>query len=92
MDKSVPKPKLVLGNIMGPEGNAFVILGRAQEVAKRYNDFAKEANASGNTALMRRHPMDWEAIRKEAESGDYEHLLDTLEKHFNVVATGGRYA
>lgn len=28
------KPTLYIGNIGGPEGNAFVILGRAQAVAK----------------------------------------------------------
>ena len=28
--------------------------------------------------------MDWEAIQKEAVSGDYNHLLQTLMKHFTV--------
>lgn len=30
---------------------------------------------------------DWEAIRDEMTSGDYEHLLDVLEKHFTVMGT-----
>jgi hypothetical protein len=28
--------------------------------------------------------MDWEAIRKEATAGDYDHLLQTLMKYFDV--------
>jgi len=28
--------------------------------------------------------LNWEEISKEATSGDYEHLLSTLEKHFNL--------
>lgn len=57
------KPKLELS---GVDGNAFVILGEAQRVAKQ-ND------------------MDWDAIREEAESGDYDNLLQTLMKYFDVV-------
>lgn len=26
--------------------------------------------------------MDWEVIEKEATSGDYDHLVKTLDKHF----------
>lgn len=29
--------------------------------------------------------LDWEAIRTEAESADYDHLLQTMMKHFEVV-------
>lgn len=29
------KPELYLGNLSGPEGNAFVILGRAKKVAEK---------------------------------------------------------
>ena len=31
-----------------------------------------------------RNNMDWEAIRKEAMSGDYEHLLCTMDEYFEV--------
>lgn len=72
------KPRLVLGNIEGPEGNAFVILGRAQAVAKAINE-------------LRPGFLDWPAIDAEAKSGDYDHLLDTMEKYFTVEASGGRY-
>lgn len=27
---------------------------------------------------------DWEKIRDEAMSGDYDHLLQTMDKHFEV--------
>lgn len=29
--------------------------------------------------------MDWAAIEKEAKAGDYDHLLQTLIKHFEVT-------
>lgn len=29
--------------------------------------------------------MNWVAIRDEAQSGDYDHLLQTLMKYFDVV-------
>jgi len=56
------KPKLEL---MGQDGNAFFILGRAQRVARQNN-------------------MDWDKIRNEATSGDYDHLLQTMMKYFEV--------
>jgi hypothetical protein len=98
MDNNIPKPKLKLGNIDGEEGNAFVILGRAQKIAQMYNDFAAQVEKEraealpGQKPLAKRHPMDWEAIMAEAKSGDYDHLLDTLEQYFDIVATGGRYS
>ena len=32
----------------------------------------------------RENNMDWETIQKEATSGDYDHLLKTLMKHFEI--------
>ena len=51
--------------ILGENGNAFAILGKAQRVA-------------------RENEMDWEKIKKEATSGDYDHLLQTMMKYFDV--------
>lgn len=51
--------------IIGQDGNAFAILGKAQRVARQNN-------------------MDWEEIRTEAMSGDYDHLLQTMVKYFEV--------
>lgn len=51
--------------ILGHDGNAFSILGKAARVA-------------------RANKMDWEAINKEATDGDYDHLLRTMMKYFDV--------
>jgi hypothetical protein len=51
--------------LLGTDGNAFALLGKAQRVA-------------------RQNGMDWEKIRTEAMSGNYDHLLQTLMKHFEV--------
>ena len=56
------KPRLEL---VGEDGNAFFILGRAMRVAKENN-------------------MDWEKIRKEATSGDYNNLLRAMREYFDV--------
>jgi hypothetical protein len=55
------KPALKL---VGEDGNAFAILGRARRVALR-------------------NGMDWDSIQKEATSGDYDHLLQTMMENFN---------
>jgi hypothetical protein len=51
--------------IIGTDGNAFALLGRAKKVA--------EANK-----------MDWTKIHKEATEFDYNFLLYTLMKYFDV--------
>jgi len=51
--------------ILGENGNAFAILGKAKRVALQ-------------------NEMDWEEIEKEAKSGDYDHLLQTMMKYFEV--------
>jgi hypothetical protein len=56
------KPKL---KIIGTDGNAFALLGKAQKVALA-------------------HKLDWPVIYKEATAGDYNHLLATLTKYFDV--------
>lgn len=65
-----PKPdrtKPVL-ELLGHDGNAFNILGRAARVAR-------EAGWSD---------AEWQAVRDEAMGGDYDHLLNTMMKHFDV--------
>ena len=59
------KPKLVL---VGEDGNAFAILGKALRVAK----------GAGWTQEER------DAFLTEAKSGDYDHLLQTCMKYFDV--------
>lgn len=34
--------------------------------------------------IARLNDMDWEKISKEANSGDYDHLLRTMVKYFDV--------
>lgn len=63
------KPLLYLGDLSGPEGNVFVVLGRAKRVADD-------------------NGMDWKAIEAEAKSGDYNHVLETLKKHFDARVLG----
>jgi hypothetical protein len=63
MNTKTALPKL---KIIGTDGNAFSLLGKAQRVA-------------------RENKMDWPPILKEATSGDYNHLLGTLMKYFDVV-------
>lgn len=56
------KPTLKL---LGEDGNAFAILGKASRVA-------------------RENKMDWEKIKTEAMSGDYDHVLQTMMEYFDV--------
>ena len=56
------KPTLKL---IGEDGNAFAILGKARRVALK-------------------NGMDWDKIYKEATSGDYNNLLRTMMKYFEV--------
>ena len=59
------KPKLVL---VGEDGNAFFILGRARKVAR---------TAGWDTEKI-------EKFTSEATSGNYDHLLQTCMKYFEV--------
>jgi len=58
------KPKLKL---VGLDGNAFFILARANQSARR----------AGWSEEKRKEVMD------EARSGDYDHLLQTMLEHFD---------
>jgi len=58
------KPKL---NIVGKDGNAFSILGKAEKALKR---------AGKNDEITK--------FMDEAMSGDYNHLLATVMKYFDV--------
>lgn len=60
--------KLVL-NLVGNDGNAWAILGRATRVARK--------------AGWTKDRID--AIMKEATSGDYNDLLGTMMKYFDVT-------
>jgi len=51
--------------LVGEDGNAFFILGKAQKVAKD-------------------NGLDHKKIIEEATAGDYNHLLRTMHKYFEV--------
>ena len=55
--------------LTGEDGNAFAILGRARKAWFDHN-FGRE---------------EWEEIKKEAISGNYDHLLQTMMKYFDVT-------
>lgn len=54
---------------MGPQGNAFFLLGTANQLAKD----------------LQYTPDQIEALLADMRSSDYEHLIETFDKHF------GRY-
>jgi len=60
-EKNRPTLKLI-----GEDGNAFAILGKARRIAKENN-------------------LDWKLIQDEATSGSYEHLLQIMAEHFEVI-------
>lgn len=67
----IKKKKESLGisiDLTGPEGNAFVLLGRAGNLAKQLG-------------------LDSKAIQAEMMKGDYEHLVNTFDKHFGHFVT-----
>lgn len=59
------KPKRVTLNLVGLDGNAFFLIGA----------FMRQAKREGWT------PDEIDAVVKECESGDYDHLLQTLIRH-----------
>ena len=63
------KPLLDLGNLDGSDGNAFAILGKANRAARKAK-WSKEKI---------------EEFMDEAKSGDYNHVLDTVEEYFEVI-------
>jgi len=55
-------------DLSGPDGNAFVLLTTANRLGRDLG-FTREQK---------------EEIHKEMTSGDYEHLVETFEKHFGA--------
>jgi len=63
-----PKVKVKLGNLGGPDGNAFVIIGRVTAALKNAG-VAKDQT---------------DAFIKDATSGNYDHLLATANEWVNI--------
>lgn len=54
--------------LVGEDGNAFAILARVWDAGRKVG-WTKE---------------EWDAFKKEATSGDYDHLLRTVMKYCEV--------
>jgi len=63
--KKVANTEIVI-DLTGPEGNAFVILGYAQKLAKQIGYSEEAANA----------------LLADMKSADYEHLIKVFDDHF----------
>jgi len=55
-------------DLTGPDGNAFVLIGTANKLARQLG-------------------LDGKAIQAEMMKGDYEHLVNTFDKHFGHFVT-----
>ena len=55
-------------DLTGPDGNSFMLIGRAINLAKQLG-------------------LDDKAIHAEMMNGDYEHLVNTFDKHFGHLVT-----
>ncbi len=55
-------------DLTGPDGNAYVVLGTVSRLMRQL-DFTQAAK---------------DAIINDMMSGDYEHLIQTAEKHFGA--------
>jgi hypothetical protein len=56
--------------LVGHDGNAWAILGACREAALRRSKWCRER---------------WEAVRSEMMAGDYDHLIQTAMKYFEVI-------
>ena len=78
MTPNIPvKPPLLLGDLTGPEGNAYAILGAAHEAIK-------DAERQGLT-FPGGGDAYWGEFHDKATSSDYDNLLRTVDKYFTVV-------
>lgn len=66
------KPAVNLGNLDGPEGNAFSVLGRCRQAAKNAGWDQKQVNDFIDLAT----------------ADDYDHLLKVVKKSFDVFVAG----
>jgi hypothetical protein len=58
-----PKKTKIEIDLMGPEGNAFALLGIAKD-------------------LCHKTGIEWEPVKNEMTSSDYEWLLQVMDYHF----------
>jgi len=58
-----PKKSKIEIDLLGPDGNAFVLLSIAKD-------------------LCHKTGIEWEPVKNEMTSGNYENLLLTMDKYF----------
>lgn len=63
MIRSEKPTKELIIDLTGPDGNAFVLLGYAKNLAKQLD-------------------LNYDIIRTEMTSGDYENLIQVFDKYF----------
>jgi hypothetical protein len=57
-------------DLTGPKGNAYALISLAKDLSKQLNK------------LYEGNMYDAKEITDDMASGDYEHLIEVLEKHF----------
>lgn len=62
--------------LTGQDGNAFMVLGLCQRA------FRKAYRAAEHDAATTQ--AEWELVKGEMTSGDYDHLLSTAMQYFEV--------
>ena len=67
------KPNKIEIDLSGPQGNAFYLLGVTKDLCKQMNKLTGEET------------LNAEEIMSDMKSGNYEHLLDVMEKHFGSL-------
>jgi hypothetical protein len=58
-----PKKDKIEIDLLGPEGNAFALLGIAKD-------------------LCHKTGIEWEPVKNEMTSSDYENLIQVMDKYF----------
>ena len=67
-DKSEMEKRGLEIDLTGPDGNAYVLLGYASNLAKQLK-------------------KDYNTIREDMTSGDYEHLVEVFDREFGNYVT-----
>ena len=66
-----PAQDRIVIDLTGPQGNAFFMIGQARSCAKQLG-YSKE---------------DTEQLLDDMQSSDYDHLIETFDKHFGDYIT-----
>lgn len=76
-ETGLPEPQFpsVVINISGPDGNAFMIIGKIKRVFR-------EAGLSNE---------EFRKAREDMMSGDYEHLLEVARRYVTIVSDEVEY-